>query len=264
MMTTVSPLSPRYWNLPSLGGVGIFYFAFSSSSSYSINGGTGSVSWENREEEKEDDASYTPATDFHLARRRKRRLRSSPPLEHQRPQAGSPLGIPPPCMWCCLLRHQRWYRLCLWRQKWRRIKGRRPLLCRLLPFNLGHRQQQRLRLLPLLERQRPHTGSPLELPTHRPWCRLPLRALMQSLWRHCRHYFSKHNTCCLLTPLPPAGCRLGINHDPIIRHQNVLTTQQRRQSILNLCTTFYITTLKMVGDRESPWWYTVKVLRLGK
>ena len=43
-MTMVSTLSPRCWNLPSLGGIG--EFPFGSSSSFANNGGTGSNSWD--------------------------------------------------------------------------------------------------------------------------------------------------------------------------------------------------------------------------
>ena len=55
-------------------------------------------------EVKKEDVLSVSAADFcSLACQRRQNLRLSPLLEWQRPQAGSPSGLTPTCLWCCCI-----------------------------------------------------------------------------------------------------------------------------------------------------------------
>ena len=100
-ITEVPPLLPRYWRLPIPGGSADFPLASPPPPTSTVSPAPSS---ETRERSR---SRRTPRPCrliiFSLARWRQWRLQLLPPLERQRPQAGSPSGMPPPCSWCSLI-----------------------------------------------------------------------------------------------------------------------------------------------------------------
>ena len=106
VIMVVSPLVPRCWHLPSPGGLADFpsYFPPPPASTVSPDLPTETRGQRRRRRT----LCMIQMLIYFLARRCRRGLRLLPPLEQQRPQAGSPSGITPTCPWCrCLIRAQR-------------------------------------------------------------------------------------------------------------------------------------------------------------
>ena len=119
-------------------------------------------------------------------------------------------------------------------------------------FSLYLRRRQCLRLLPLMEQQRPRAGYPLGMPPRRLWCLWLIRALSPRLRRQCRPSCLRWPPCLPLPSMPHDCFRLSIGHSLLICHQNVLNKWHKRQRIPNLCLTLSTTTLRMVGYIRYP------------